>query len=100
MHFFLVLARIAFICNLFFIPVFLLHFGNFITHPVFVSFLIIVGYLLALLINPLLHICYFVLLLLKRNLWVAVPKWLLATNFIFLLVQVFYILLLNDLFHH
>jgi hypothetical protein len=56
------------------------------------------GYFLAVfLFNPIVNVSYAFCILLKRKLFKLVPKWLVLTNFILLIVQILYIILfLND----
>jgi len=63
-----------------------------------VSTAVIVGYFLVALFNPLVNLIYLVLLI-RRKLFISLPRWLVMLNFIFLLLQLQYILFLNDTFH-
>jgi hypothetical protein len=54
--------------------------------------------LLAYLLCPLVNLCYLVLLL-RRRLFARIPRWLVLTNFILLIVLVQYILFQNDTFN-
>ena len=93
-------SRVALICNAFFLLTVLLHFRNFIEDQVTISFIIIIGYFLAVFIfNPLVNLTYALLLARRKNLFDIVPRWLVITNFIFLLLELQYILFLNDTFH-
>jgi hypothetical protein len=94
----LFLSRIAFICNIFSILAVIVLWKNIITEQAVVSTIGIVGYFLAALFNPLVNIIYLILLLRKR-LFNTVPRWLVITNFIFLLLQLQYILFLNGALH-
>jgi hypothetical protein len=44
-------------------------------------------------------VCYLVLLLISRKKLKAVPSWLLTANILFLVIQILYILYLNDTRH-
>ncbi|HEY0057707.1 MAG TPA: hypothetical protein VGB56_01145 [Flavisolibacter sp.] len=92
----LFLSRVAFICNVFFLIAFSLQVSNWINNLDIISIVLLAGYVLALLFNPLVNLCYFVLALLRRRFWDVVPHWLITANIFFLLMQVFYILYLND----
>ncbi len=92
----LFLSRVAFICNVFFLIAFSLQVSNWINNLDIISIVLLVGYVLALLFNPLVNLCYLVLALLRRRFWDVVPHWLITANIFFLLMQVFYILYLND----
>jgi hypothetical protein len=94
------LSKVALVCNLFFLLTVALHFYNFIGEDSMVSIIVIIGYALSVFIfTPLINILYLTALALRKNLFEAVPKWIVITNFIFLLLQIIYIILfLNDSF--
>lgn len=100
MRWLLFLSRIAFVCNLFSIFAILLMWRDIIQNQVAVSTIIIIGYFLAIVFNPIVNVCYIIMLILKKPLFKTVPKWLVLVNFIFLLLQLQYILFLNDTLHH
>ncbi|MBD0367172.1 MAG: hypothetical protein ICV53_13850 [Flavisolibacter sp.] len=97
MRLLMILSRMALFCNLFFLPMAALHFKSYITNPSLISLFIITGYL-SLFFNPVVNICYLILLIRKKTLFAYVPKWIVAVNFIFLLLQIVYFLLLNNVF--
>jgi hypothetical protein len=71
------LSRVAIICNFFFILTVALH-----------------GYALAVFVfTPLVIILYLAFIILRKKLFDVVPKWMVITNFVFLLLQILYILL-------
>jgi hypothetical protein len=94
----LFLSRVAFICNLFFLCSVALQFRSFVNEDSLVSTIVILGYFFAVfLFNPIANVSYVISILLKRKLFKLVPKWLVLTNFIMLIVQILYIILfLND----
>lgn len=94
------LSRVALVCNLFFLLTVALHFYRFVDDNSLVSIIVIIGYALAVFIfTPLVTVFYIVLLVLRKKLTDVVPRWLIITNFIFLLLQILYtILFLNDSF--
>jgi hypothetical protein len=94
----LFLSRIAFICNVFFLLALLVKTGVPTGSRDLVSFIGIIGYGLVALFNPLVNLLYGVLLM-RRRLAITVPRWLALTNFIFLLLQIQYILFLNGVFN-
>jgi hypothetical protein len=94
----LFLSRIAFICNIFSIFAIVLLWRNFIAAQAVVSTIGITGYFLAALFNPLVNILY-LFLLIRKKLYANIPRWLVLANFIFLLLQLQYILFLNDQLH-
>ena len=92
----LFLSRVAFVCNLFFLLTWLLRYVNYVHDQAAVSTIVVMGYFLAVTIfNPLVNIIYLIMLLKRRNLTAVVPLWLVLANFIFLLLQLQYMLLLN-----
>lgn len=95
MRWILFLARVAFICNLCSLFTIIILFQEVGNNAVFSS-VIIVGYVLAMLFNPLSNLITLILLLFYRDLFRALPKWLMILNFIFLLLQLQYIIFLND----
>jgi hypothetical protein len=100
MRWVLFLSRVAFICNLFFLIAAFLQWTLFIQDETAVSTIVIMGYFLAVFVfNPLVNVIYLILWI-KKKLLQVMPKWLVLANFIFLLLQIFFILLLNDTFHY
>lgn len=101
MRWLLFLSRIAFICNLLFLLTVLLQWRNIIGDERIASTVIIIGYIFAVFIfNPVVNLSYGLVLLRRRALFSSVPRWLVLANFIFLLLQLQYILFLNDTIHY
>lgn len=94
MRWLLFLSRLALICNIFFLLSFSLHFYNWAQDENLSSTVIIIGYFLAALINPVTVLSYLVIALMGRT--NPVPSWLVALNIVFLILQLFYIILLNS----
>ena len=92
------LSKLAFVCNLFFLLSVLLHFDSFLEDQAIVSTIVIIGYALAVFIfTPLVNMIYFAFFVLRKKLFGMVPKWLVLTNFVFLLLEILYVILfLND----
>ena len=91
------LSKVAFICNLFFGAAVVWHFYSYLQNPEVISTVIILGYLMGFFIlNPLVTICYFLLLLRRKNITESVPAWLVIANFIFLVIEVLFTIFLND----
>src|SRR5947209_20236402 len=99
MRWLLFLSRLAFICNVFFLLTVVLHFRKFVDDRVTISTIIIIGYVLAALFNPLVNLIYLTLILTRKKLLNIVPRWIILSNFIFLLLQLQFILFLNDTQH-
>lgn len=101
MRWLLFLSRIAFICNLFFLLTVLLQWRNLIGDERVASTVIIIGYFFAVfLFNPIVNLCYLLTFLRRKPLFTFVPRWLVGANFVFLLLQLQYILFLNDTIHY
>ena len=96
----LFLSRVAFICNVFFVLAFSLQVSRWLHNPEVFSFIMLIGYVLVLLFNPLVNLCYLVLWLMRKKLVEVIPAWLITANILFLVMQIFYILYLNDTSHH
>jgi hypothetical protein len=90
------LSRVAFICNLFFLLAFSLQLVNWINQPDITGTILITGFFFAALFNPLVNLCILILFLFRKKPSLHVPAWLITANLMFLLLQFFYILYLND----
>ena len=81
------LSKLAFICNLCFLVTFII---QWIPHPPegeLVSTVIILGYVVAAVINVVVNIWYAFLLFSNKPLRNIVPVWLIIVNFLFLIPQ-------------
>ena len=96
----LFLSRAAFISNVFFALALLLQFSKTFRNLEAFSAVLLAGYVLAMLLNPLVNLSCFVLWIARKRSWLQVPGWLLSANAVFLLMQIFYIFYLNDTNHH
>ena len=63
------------------------------------SMIALIGYLMGFIINPFLVLSYLLLFLVSRKKLKLVPSWLLTANILFLVIQILYILYLNDTRH-
>jgi len=63
------------------------------------SMIALIGYAMGFIINPLLVICYLVFFISSKKQLKTVPSWLLTANILFLVIQLLYILYLNDTRH-
>ena len=101
MRWLLFLSRIAFICNLFFLLTVLMQWRNIIGDERVASTVIIIGYFFAVFFfTPVVNLSYGLALLRRKALFAWVPRWIVLSNFIFLLLQLQYILFLNDTIHN
>jgi hypothetical protein len=100
MRWLLFLSRLAFVCNVFFLLAVSLQFSNWLSNHDIAATIAVIGYFMVVLFNPLVNLIYLVLFLGWKNLMKQVPGWLLASNILFLVMQIFYILYLNDTQHN
>ena len=92
-------SRVAFICNLCFVVAFSVQLTDWIKNEDISSMVALIGYVMGFIINPLLILSYFLLLIFSRKRLKTVPSWLLTANILFLVIQILYILYLNDKRH-
>lgn len=95
----LVLSRVAFICNICFLLAFSIQMTDWIKNEDITSMIALIGYVMGFILNPLLVICYLMVFIISRKKLKAVPSWLLTANILFLVIQILYILYLNDQRH-
>lgn len=87
MHRLAFLSRVAFICNVCLVLVWILRYIPGLPPQSFASTVIIAGLVLSFVMNALVNILYAVLLVRRRPLGMYVPVWLAISNFIFLIIQ-------------
>ena len=63
------------------------------------SMVALVGYVMGFILNPLLVASYLLIFIISKKKLKAVPSWLLTANILFLVIQILYILYLNDQRH-
>jgi hypothetical protein len=95
MRWLLKLSRLAFISNVFFLLAFSLQLSRWIKQEELVSTIVVVGYVMGFLLNPLTNICYLSFAIVARKKLAIVPSWLIVANALFLVIDAFYILYLN-----
>ena len=95
MRWLLFLSKVAFVCNLLFIPAFVLQVKNFISDQDISSYIIIIGFVFAILFNPLANLCYLVFYFTNKKILSIVPGWVIVINILFLFLQVVFLLLMN-----
>ncbi|HLF45395.1 MAG TPA: hypothetical protein VI548_03170 [Chitinophagaceae bacterium] len=95
MRWLLFLSRVAFICNLLFLISFSLLLTQWLKNEGASSTIIIVGYTLSIIFNPVVNLIYLVLFWVKKSSLSVVPAWLMVLNILFLMLQLVYLLLLN-----
>jgi hypothetical protein len=92
----LVLSRVAFICNICFLIAFSVQMTDWIKNEDITSMIALIGYVMGFVLNPLLVVCYLLIFIISRKKLKAVPTWLVTANILFLVIQILYILYLND----
>jgi hypothetical protein len=86
----------AFICNLFFLLAFSLHISNWIKDQQLTSTILVLGYLMGFILNPLANLCYLFTAIISRKRLSIVPSWLIVANVLFLIIDGFYLLYINS----
>lgn len=92
-------SRVAFICNVCFLIAFSVQMTDWIKNEDITSMIALIGYVMGFIINPLLIFCYLLFFIVSRKRLKTVPSWLLTANILFLVIQILYILYLNDTRH-
>lgn len=82
------LSRVAFICNICFLLASFTQWLPSLPDNALLSDIIILGYLVALLINLIVNLAVTVSFLAGRLRLAAVPVWLLIVNFVFFIIQI------------
>lgn len=83
----LFLARVALICNLCFVMAFGMRYLPSLPEGGLTATLLVMGNIVSILVNVLLHVFYVLFVLAGRQLSRNVPIWLLGVNFIVLIFQ-------------
>ena len=99
MRWLLFLSRLAFICNVFFVLAVSLQLTRWFQNEDAEATIIIIGYFMAAIINPVANISCLFLLVYRKSSLDIVPRWLLLSNFVFLILQLIYLLYLNGTQH-
>ncbi len=100
MRWLLFLSRLAFICGFFFILACSLLVYDWAKDDVLTSTIIIIGYLMGLVVVPMVNLCYLAVLFVRRELSPFVPTWLAIANLFFLFILCFYIFYLHGQLNH
>lgn len=95
MRWLLFLSKLAFICNVLFLVAFAFRIGNWIHYQDVISIVIIIGWVLVFLFNPLVNLCYLILFLTKKKSLAIVPVWLKTSNIFFLIIELIFVAFLN-----
>ena len=95
MRWLLFLSRVAFVCNLLFLVSFSLLLTQWLQNEELSSTIIITGYVLSIVFNPVVNLNYLILFWTKKNSLAIVPAWLIIMNILFLILQFVCLLILN-----
>ena len=92
MRWLLFVARVALICNLFFIACVVLRYTNLTLSEDAKGFIIVVGYPMSIIMNLVVNISVFVFMLLRRQ--TGLPHWLVISNMFLFFFQIAYFIFL------
>jgi len=95
MRWLLFLSRVAFVCNLLFLVSFSLLLTEWLKNEELSSTIIISGYVLSIIFNPVVNLSYLIVFWIKKNGLAIVPSWLVVMNILFLMLQLVCLLILN-----
>ena len=95
MRWLLFLSRVAFVCNLLFLVAFTLSVTKWLKNEELTSAIIIAGFVLSVLFNPLVNVCYLVVFWVKRKSLAIIPAWIMVMNILFIILQLVFLLMLN-----
>lgn len=91
MRWLLFLARVALICNLFFIACLVLRYTHLALSEDFKGFIIVIGYPLSIIMNVAVNLCVITFAIMRRP--TGLPGWLTILNLLFFFFQIAYFLL-------
>jgi hypothetical protein len=100
MRWLLFLSRLAFISGICIVIWLLLAMFKKENNELFSSTIITIGYVMGAIILPVTNLCYLVVMLAKKKITQSVPRWLIISNVIFLIILIYYIFYLNDPYYH
>lgn len=100
MRWLLFLSRLAFICGICFLLSVSVLMQDWLQNENLRSMIITIGYLMGMIIIPLINLSYLGVLIVRRKLREYVPFWLISSNVFFLAVLLFFIFYLNDPYYH
>jgi hypothetical protein len=92
-------SRVAFLCNICFLLAFSIQLTNWVKNEELKATIIMVGYVMGFIVNPLIVITYILVFIIARNKLKQIPSWLMTANILFLVIQILYIFYLNDTQH-
>lgn len=80
-------SRVAFICNICFVITWFMQYSPLSPQGHIASTVLVLGVGLAIFLNVAVNFFVFIALLQKKRLWDHFPRWLIITNFLFLILQ-------------
>ena len=92
-------SGVAFLCNICFLLAFSIQLTNWVKNEELKATIIMVGYVMGFIVNPLIVLTYLVIFVSARKKLKLIPSWLLTANILFLVIQILYIFYLNDTQH-
>jgi hypothetical protein len=92
LHYIRFFARVAFLCNICFLLAAAMRLVPRLTDTEWGSLVIVLGWLVAIVLNVLLNATLLVLLILRKSLRDIVPVWLIIVNFLFLIAELIFFL--------
>jgi len=95
MRWLLFLSKLAFICNLAFLVSFVFKATNWLSNHDIKAYIIIIGWVLSAIFNPVVVFIYLILFWVKRKPLAVVPVWMIVMNILFLFLQLVFLLLMN-----
>jgi hypothetical protein len=95
MRWLLFLSKLAFICNLAFLVSFVFRVTNWLSNHDIKAYIIIIGWVLSAIFNPIVVFIYLMLFWTKRKKLAVVPVWMIVMNILFLFLQLIFLLLMN-----
>jgi len=98
MRWLLFLSRLAFICGLFFLLTISLLVKEWIKDDNLISTIITIGFFMGIIVVPITVVCYLVFLIFRKSALKIVPRWLILSNFLVLLILLGYIYYINYLY--
>ena len=81
-------SRVAFICNICFALAWVLRYYPSLQQGDTVSTILVLGLVVAILLNVAVNLVIIILLLLRKPVWSHFPRWLIIINFLFLIPQI------------
>ena len=81
-------SRVALICNVCFLVTFFMHYVPIIANGLVPSTIIILGNVLAIVLNAMINILYILLFFAGRFFILRVPQWIIVVNFLFFVFQI------------